>query len=65
MENSINNEVSMYFYEFFTHNYARCHNYFEPFEKSNADIWCGSPVDNTLFYKADGDQDRANTITLN
>ena len=40
-------------------------NYFEPFEKKNVDIWCGSPVDNTLFYKADGDQDRANTITLN
>ena len=26
MENSINNEVSMYFYELFTHNYARCLN---------------------------------------
>lgn len=35
-------------------------NYFEPFMQSNVDIWTHSPVEDTLFFKADGDQDRPN-----
>ena len=35
-------------------------NYFHPFEKSNIDIWCDSQYKNTVFFKADGDQDRPN-----
>lgn len=35
-------------------------NYFEPLVRENVDIWIHYEIDGTLFYKADGDQDRAN-----
>lgn len=35
-------------------------NYFNPFSQENVDIWVTTPVDNTFFCKADGDQDRPN-----
>lgn len=35
-------------------------NYFEPFICQNADIWAHYKYDGTLFFKADGDQDRPN-----
>lgn len=35
-------------------------NYFEPFVRENADIWAHYKLDGTLFFKADGDQDRPN-----
>ncbi len=34
--------------------------YFSPFVRENIDIWCSANVDNCLFFKADGDQDRPN-----
>lgn len=37
-------------------------NYFEPFERKNVDIWIQYEKEGTLFFKADGDQDRANEI---
>lgn len=37
-------------------------NYFEPFVRGNADIWAHYKLDGTLFFKADGDQDRPNQI---
>lgn len=35
-------------------------NYFAPYVAENIDIWVGSPKENTVFFKADGDQDRPN-----
>ncbi len=35
-------------------------NYFEPFLKNNVDIWVHYKEKETLFFKADGDQDRPN-----
>lgn len=35
-------------------------NYFFPFEQRNIDIWVQSTSSNTIFTKADGDQDRPN-----
>ena len=35
-------------------------NYFSPFVAENIDIYVRSPYENTLFMKADGDQDRPN-----
>lgn len=35
-------------------------NYFEPFVRENADIWVHYNIDDTTFFKADGDQDRPN-----
>jgi hypothetical protein len=35
-------------------------NYFEPFEQKNVDIWVHYKTEGTLFFKADGDQDRPN-----
>lgn len=35
-------------------------NYFEPFVRENVDIWIHYEKEGTLFYKADGDQDRLN-----
>lgn len=35
-------------------------NYFEPFLRENVDIWAHYKFDGTLFFKADGDQDRPN-----
>lgn len=35
-------------------------NYFNPFEQKNIEIWCSYDDEKTIFYKADGDQDRAN-----
>ena len=35
-------------------------NYFEPFIKQNVDIWISYDSEGMLFFKADGDQDRAN-----
>ena len=35
-------------------------NYFEPFLQENIDIWAHYKLDGTLFFKADGDQDRPN-----
>lgn len=35
-------------------------NYFEPFEKKNIDIYVQYENENTVFFKADGDQDRCN-----
>lgn len=40
-------------------------NYFEPFVCDNADIWAHYKLDGTLFFKADGDQDRPNIISGN
>ncbi|REK66453.1 MAG: hypothetical protein C6P35_07205 [Cohnella sp.] len=37
-------------------------NYFEPFVRENVDIWAHYKFDGTLFFKADGDQDRPNQI---
>lgn len=37
-------------------------NYFEPFLQENIDIWAHYKLDGTLFFKADGDQDRPNKI---
>lgn len=37
-------------------------NYFEPFVQENIDIWVDSRDDNSLFTKADADQDRPNII---
>lgn len=37
-------------------------NYFEPFERSNVDIWVHYKDERTTFFKADGDQDRPNII---
>ena len=37
-------------------------NYFEPFLRENVDIWAHYKLDGTLFYKADGDQDRPNKM---
>ncbi|SDM89531.1 hypothetical protein [Lachnospira pectinoschiza] len=37
-------------------------NYFEPFLQENADIWVHYTMDNTRFFKADGDQDRPNQL---
>lgn len=37
-------------------------NYFEPFLQENVDIWVHYKDNNTLFFKADGDQDRPNRI---
>ncbi|WP_066055908.1 hypothetical protein [Robertmurraya korlensis] len=39
-------------------------NYFEPFVRENADIWAHYKIDGTLFFKADGDQDRPNEPKL-
>ena len=36
-------------------------NYFEPFVKENVEIWVSYDSEGMLFYKADGDQDRANS----
>jgi len=38
-------------------------NYFEPFLQANVDIWVHHKLPNTKFYKADGDQDRPNSLT--
>lgn len=35
-------------------------NYFEPFEQRNVDIWIHYEKEGARFFKADGDQDRAN-----
>ena len=35
-------------------------NFFEPFLRENVDIWAHYKIDGTLFFKADGDQDRPN-----
>ena len=35
-------------------------NYFEPFIRENCEIWIHFKEDETMFFKADGDQDRAN-----
>ncbi|RNB71718.1 hypothetical protein [Brevibacillus panacihumi] len=40
-------------------------NYFEPFVRKNADIWAHYKFDGTLFFKADGDQDRPNQLKKN
>ncbi len=37
-------------------------NYFEPFLQQNVDIWAHYKLEGTLFFKADGDQDRPNQI---
>lgn len=37
-------------------------NYFEPFEQRNIDIWVRYKEENTVFFKADGDQDRPRMI---
>ena len=37
-------------------------NYFEPFERENVDIWVQYDNENTVFFKADGDQDRCNNF---
>lgn len=37
-------------------------NYFEPFIRENTDIWAHYKLDGTLFFKADGDQDRPNEL---
>ena len=37
-------------------------NYFEPFVRENAEIWAHYKHEGTLFFKADGDQDRPNEI---
>lgn len=37
-------------------------NYFEPFLQENIDIWVHYKEEKTLFFKADGDQDRPNII---
>lgn len=34
--------------------------YFKPFVQENIDIWCHYKFEGTLFFKADGDQDRPN-----
>lgn len=38
-------------------------NYFEPFLQENVDIWVRYKSGNVLFCKADGDQDRPNSIS--
>ena len=35
---------------------------FEPFERENVDIWVQYDNENTVFFKADGDQDRCNNF---
>lgn len=40
-------------------------NYFEPFLRNNVDIWAHYKLDGTLFFKADGDQDRPNKFVEN
>ena len=40
-------------------------NYFEPFLRENIDIWAHYKLDGTLFFKADGDQDRPNQFMEN
>lgn len=35
-------------------------NYFYPFIQKNIDIWVHSPIENVLYCKGDGDQDRPN-----
>ena len=37
-------------------------NYFEPFLRENVDIWAHYKLDGTMFFKADGDQDRPNKM---
>ncbi|OWR27588.1 hypothetical protein CDO73_21885 [Saccharibacillus sp. O23] len=37
-------------------------NYFEPFLRENVEIWAHYQEEGTLFFKADGDQDRPNQI---
>lgn len=37
-------------------------NYFEPFVQENIDIWVRYQFENTVFFKADGDQDRPNIL---
>ncbi len=37
-------------------------NYFEPFVQSNVDMWVHYKPENTLFFKADSDQDRPNLL---
>jgi hypothetical protein len=37
-------------------------NYFEPFLRENIDIWVDSPFEDSLFTKADDDQDRPNLM---
>lgn len=37
-------------------------NFFEPFLRENIDIWAHYKMDGTLFFKADGDQDRPNQL---
>lgn len=37
-------------------------NYFEPFLQENVDLWVHYKLKETLFFKADGDQDRPNEI---
>lgn len=37
-------------------------NYFEPFVQENIDIWAHYQLNGTLFFKADGDQDRPNRV---
>lgn len=39
-------------------------NYFEPFVRENVDIWVHYKYNNTLIFKADGDQDRPNNLRL-
>ena len=39
-------------------------NYFEPFVQENVDIWIHYEKEGALFYKADGDQDRANAAEV-
>lgn len=40
-------------------------NFFEPFLQKNIDIWAHYKYDNTMFFKADGDQDRPNIFKIN
>lgn len=37
-------------------------NFFEPFLRENVDIWAHYNLEGTLFFKADGDQDRPNQL---
>lgn len=39
-------------------------NYFEPFLQENIDLWVHYEFKNTLFFKADGDQDRPNEMRI-
>ena len=37
-------------------------NYFEPFVQQNVEVWVSYAFDGTVFFKADADQDRPNSI---